>query len=285
MNTATLTGTGPDSAVHIAVSGRCSEAVLRRETEKAMELARFVRRLMSPHDTDSDLARLNRCAYIAPLRVHPWTWQVLTEAVALSGETAGAFDITITPKSVRSGPEPRHQGCTLFKEAGRWEDIELLADCMVRFRRPLRLHFPEVTNAFAVDKALGYLNSRCEILSGAVQLGTERRACGNPAFSPLTAEAGWPAAMLRPAVTTVPAWFARSPGGKRRAAPVTHPRSGKILRTNQSISVFSRTCTEAAALTRAVLQAPQSLWNGLLKAHDSIALIITRHGEQVLFPV
>jgi thiamine biosynthesis lipoprotein ApbE len=284
MNTVTLAATGPNPAMQITAAGKCSPAVLQRETAKALDLARFVHRLMS--DPDSDLARLNRCAHIAPLRVHAWTWQALSQAVTLSAETAGAFDITVTPKTVRSGPEARHQGCTMLTEAGLWDDIELLADSMVRFRRPLRLSLQEIAPAFAVDKALNHLSTRHEILRGSVQCGPELRTCGDPALTPLPPpEAAWPATMLRPAVTTVPAWLARGPGGVRRASAITHPRSGKTLRSNQSVSVFSRTCTETAALTRAVLQSPQSLWNRLLKAHDSIALILTRRGEQLLFPV
>jgi thiamine biosynthesis lipoprotein ApbE len=118
------------------------------------------------------------------------------------------------------------------------------------------------------------------------------RTCGqgpNPLLLPAGSEgresANTPAIMLRPAVATAPAWFVRSPAGAHRAAPIMHPRSGKMMRSNYSISVFSRTSTEAGALIRAVLLSPQALWNRLLRIHDSIALILTTKGEQVLFPV
>jgi thiamine biosynthesis lipoprotein ApbE len=290
MNSLSIRHPWAGAFLDLALEGPCPEAVLRREAGKAMDLARFVQRLMSPHEEDRDLSRLNNCSWIAPLRVHPWTYQALIKAVTLSRETEGAFDITVRPKTVPGGPAGRHQAFTGLTEAGRWEDIELLPDCNVRFRRPLRMSLREMMTGFAMDKAIDYLSSRREITRAALKADGEMRTCGEgPHPLPLAeSKAGEPIAppaiMLRPAVTTLPAWFARSPAGAHRAAPVIHPRTGKVMRSNYSVSVFSRTSMEAGALVRAVLLSPQTLWNRLLKMHDSIALILTTKGEQVLFP-
>ena len=64
--------------------------------------------------------------------------------------------------------------------------------------------------------------------------------------------------MLRPAVATSAAYFARKRVGLTRVSPIVHPHTGKPLRSNVSVSVFSRTCMEADALTKAVLLAPQA---------------------------
>src|ERR1700709_2669056 len=94
--------------VEITAEGPQSEERLHAEVNKAFDLIRFVQRLMSFHDPDSDVTRLNRCAHIAPLAVHPWTWHVLASAIKVSGETNGAFDITVAPKLVQWGYLPRH---------------------------------------------------------------------------------------------------------------------------------------------------------------------------------
>ena len=80
--------------VEITLSGAAPEARLHQHAGKAFEMIRCVQRMMSFHDPDSDISRLNRCGHLAPLQVHPWTYHVLDEAVKLSRETEGAFDIT-----------------------------------------------------------------------------------------------------------------------------------------------------------------------------------------------
>jgi FAD:protein FMN transferase len=266
----------------IRAAGPGTGQELQREADKAAELAGFVYRLMNPLDGDSDLSRLNRCAHIAPLCIHPWTWHTLSCAIALSRETGGSFDITVEPHLVKGGPEARHQAAKMLKEAARWEDIELLPGHQVRFRSRLTLDLRGLVYACVTDRVLNHLSTRHEIRSASVQCGPWRRTCGSPWPAKTEPEKALP--MLRPAMTTQPGWLARTAGGMRRALPVLHPQSGRLLRTNRSLSVFSATCVEAAGLARAILSAPQSLWNRLLHAHDSVALLLTRHGEQVLFP-
>ncbi len=291
MNTLSIRQPWAGSFLEISLEGSGPEPVLQREAGKAFDLMRFVKRLMNCGDPDSDLSRLNSCAFLAPLRVHPWTHQALGAAISLSGETEGAFDITVMPRTVPGGPAGRHQSFTGLREAGQWEDIQLLPDSGVRFRRQLRVDLRDIMTGFAMDKAIAYLANRREITRAALTAGGETRTCGAGAHA-LLASAGTPgkdsatpAVMLRPAVSTAPAWFARGPAGAYRASPILHPRSGKPMRSNYSVSVFSKTSMEAGALIRSVLLSPQVLWNRLLTLHDSIALVFTTKGEQVLFPV
>lgn len=274
--------------VNIALDGG-SVAALHQEAGKAFDLIRAIQRGMGFHDPESDVSRLNRCAHIAPLRVHPWTWQVVDHALNLSEETNGAFDITVAPTLVKWGYLPRHHPFTALTEGGLWEHIELLPDCRIHFHRPLQIDLGGIAKGFAVDKAIDYLSTR-GITQAIVNAGGDLRILGQPAHATVIRdpskpqEKHHPTTMLRPAVATSAAYFARKRIGVTRVSPIVHPRTGKALRSNVSVSVFSPTCMEADALTKAVLLAPQSLWNAVLKARDSFALFLTREGEQVLYP-
>jgi thiamine biosynthesis lipoprotein len=266
-----------------------SDTALQREAGKAFELIRGIQRNMGFHDAESDVTRLNRCAHIAPLRVHPWTWRVLEHASQLSAETGGAFDITVAPQLVQWGYLPRHNSSTPALQAGAWQQIELLPDCRVRFHQPLQIDLGGTAKGFAVDKAIDYLASR-GIEQATVNAGGDLRMHGPPNQPVVIRDPAQPQAkhhatmMLRPALATSAAYFSRKRIGGARVSPIVHPRTGKPLRSNTSVSVFAPTCMEADALTKAVLLAPRSIWNALLKTRDSLALFLTSTGEPALYP-
>ena len=275
--------------VEITAEGTQGETRLHSEVGKAFDLIRSVSRMMSFHDVDSDVSRLNRCAHIAPLRVHPWTRQVIESAVKLSADTEGAFDITIAPRLVKWGYLPRHKVCHALSEAAQWNDIELHDDGSIGFRKPLQIDLGGIAKGFAVDKAIDYLSTR-GLHSAVVNAGGDLRVYGEGPHElairhPAAPQAeALPAVMLRPAVATSAAYFAQKRQGFAKVSPIVHPRTGKPMRSNLSVSVFSPTCIQADALTKAVLLAPQALWNRVLREANSLALFITTKGEQVLFP-
>ena len=275
--------------VEITLRSEESEASLHQHATKAFELIRCVHHMMGFHDPDSDVSRLNRCGHVAPLRVHPWTYHVMNEAVRLSRETEGAFDITVAPRLVNSGLLPRHAAYTSLAEAGRWEDIQLLDGCCVAFRQPLQIDLGGIAKGFAVDKAMDYLSTLG--LDGAiVNAGGDMRVLGRVDSRVAIRDprdpyrAGVPSVMLRPALATSAAYFVKQRSSLSKVTAIMHPRTGKPMKSNISVSVFSQTCIEADALTKAVLLAPQKLWNQVLAARDSVALLLTAKGEQVLFP-
>ena len=274
--------------VEITLEDSKSEARLHSEAAKAFELIKSVGRMMSFHDPDSDVSRLNRCAHIAPLPVHPWTWHVIDQAIHMSEGTEGAFDITVAPKLVKWGYLPRHTPFEHLSEAAQWSDIEMLPGSRIFFKQALQVDLGGIAKGFAVDKAIDWLSTR-GINRAVVNAGGDLRVHGGGPHDlsirhPASPQETLPSTMLRPAVATSAAYFARKRSGATPVSPIVHPHTGKPLRSNNSVSVFSPTCMQADALTKAVLLAPQKLWNRLLKEADSLALFITRQGEQVLFP-
>ena len=59
---------------------------LHAAVSRAFDIVADVHRLMSFHDRDSDVSRLNREAATRPVAVHPWTYEVL-ERLAFGLET------------------------------------------------------------------------------------------------------------------------------------------------------------------------------------------------------
>ena len=85
---------------------------MRAATEQAIDAAFAVidkiHRLMSFHDPDSDVGRLNREACKRNVAVDPWTYRVLETALALHHRSRGVFDIAVAPALQRLGLLPCH---------------------------------------------------------------------------------------------------------------------------------------------------------------------------------
>ena len=80
--------------VEIEVAG-AGKSEMNAAIDAAFEAVASVHRLMSFHDPDSDVGRLNREARVRPVRVHAWTFRVLEAAVELHRRSNGIFDISV----------------------------------------------------------------------------------------------------------------------------------------------------------------------------------------------
>ena len=84
-----------------------SAGATRAATERAIDAAFAVidkiHRLMSFHDPDSDVGRLNREAWQRSVVVDPWTHRVLETALVLHPRSFGVFDIAVAPALQRLG--------------------------------------------------------------------------------------------------------------------------------------------------------------------------------------
>ncbi|GAB3628879.1 ApbE-like lipoprotein [Pandoraea terrae] len=91
--------------VDIAVRAEDAQHAQRALASAFAELA-TVHRLMSFHDSESDVSRINRAAVGAPTRVDSRTAEVLRAARCLSVESQGVFDCTVARELVQSGLLP-----------------------------------------------------------------------------------------------------------------------------------------------------------------------------------
>ena len=141
--------------VEIEVLG-ATEARRIAAVDAAFEAVAKVHRLMSFHDRDSDVGRLNREAHSRPTAVHAWTFAVLQAAAELHRRSNGAFDIAIAPALQALGLLPRTHEAVAVMAGG--DAIELLDGYAVRFRDPaIAIDLGGIAKGFAVDRALDVL--------------------------------------------------------------------------------------------------------------------------------
>ena len=240
--------------VDIRVSGG-SPASRNNAVSNAFSVIERIHRLMSFHEQASDVSRLNREAATRPVRVHRWTWEVLSLANEISAASDGIFDITVAPQLVARGflpqinaPEPDH--------AANWSDVELLDSSQVRFRRPLWLDLGGIAKGFAVDRASETL-AACGIAQAVVNAGGDLRTYGLRPEPVHVRHPAQPGRMLllthleNDALATSAGYFSRSGD----ATPYVRPRTRDLYLGFESVSVQNPRCAVADALTKVVMLA------------------------------
>ncbi len=171
--------------VEIQASG-ASTADLNAGIDAAFDAVAKVHRLMSFHEPDSDVSRLNQSASSHPVRVDPWTYEVLRMAVELQFRSRGAFDITIAPVLQALGLLPGvGEGWRDVQRRRSPNQVELLGDRLVRFSGPgIRIDLGGIAKGFAVDRALEALRG-FGVVNGLVNAGGDLAAFGpDPRRSP-----------------------------------------------------------------------------------------------------
>jgi thiamine biosynthesis lipoprotein len=98
--------------VEIAVAGGTPDAA-EAAIDRAFSAIATVHRLMSFHETGSDVSRLNREAASSAVSVHDWTYEVLEAAGDLHRRSGGIFDISVAPALQRLGLLPDVAGVYL----------------------------------------------------------------------------------------------------------------------------------------------------------------------------
>jgi FAD:protein FMN transferase len=259
----------------------------RPETEAAVEAAfaavARVHRLMSFHESTSDVSRLNREAHERAVAVDAWTFAVLEAALDLHHQCAGAFDIAVAPALQALGLLPGDERPAPPVRAG-CSDIELLADRRVRFRHPnVRIDLGGIAKGFAVDRAVDVLKDH-DIRSALVNAGGDLAALGAEPHTVHVRDPRDPRRLLC-AVDVCGEALATS-GGRidpfrsdaAAGAAVIDPGTGAPAGTVRGATVRAPSCVLADALTKAVMVAPATA-PALLDRFDASALIVTADGS------
>ena len=254
------------------------------ELEGAVEAAFLpiaqVHRLMSFHDPESEVSRLNRDAYYKAVRVHPWTWRVLRSAREFSRTTDSIFDVTMAGQLVKWNYLPRYG--TRFAR-GSWRDIVLEATGRVRFRCPLLIDFGGIAKGFAVDRAVEILQ-RNRVTAGIVNAGGDLRVFGSASqlvYLRHPAQPNRPAGALRlreRAIATSGIYFARTKNRGRCVSPILDGRTGRAACDFISVTVGAANCMTADALTKVVF-ALRGEAAPLLARYSADALLLEQDGD------
>jgi FAD:protein FMN transferase len=247
--------------------------------EAAFLTIAHVQRLMSFHDPESDVSRMNRDACYKLVRVHPWSWCVLTSAQEFSRDTDGIFDITMARQLVKWNYLPRY-GARFGR--GNWRDIILEGASHVRFRRPLLIDFGGIAKGFAVDRAVEILK-RKRVMAGIVNAGGDLRVFGSASQlvhlrHPKQPNRAAGAVRLRErAIATSGIYFARRTNRGRCVSPMLNGRTGRAVCELISVTVGAADCMTADALTKVVF-AQRECAAPLLAQYSADALLLEQDG-------
>jgi len=235
--------------VHVSAAGP-DATTAQQAVDAALAIVERVERLMSFHDPESDLSRLNREAARSPQIVHPWTWAVLRRSLRLAEASDGLFDITVAPLLVREGLLPGSADASL--KCGVWRHIALMPDCTVFLARPMLLDLGGIAKGYAVDRAIHELKRRgCS--QGVVNAGGDLRRFG-PVARPVNLRRtnGFVrVAELRCGAIATSARHAMR--AERLAQPlgsIFDPRSHRAWNGNGAVMVAAPSCVIADALTK-----------------------------------
>ncbi|NUQ19260.1 MAG: FAD:protein FMN transferase [Sphingomonas sp.] len=243
--------------------------------ESAFDAVDQVHRLMSAHERNSDLSRINRFAHLRSIEVHELTARVLERALYWARESGGAFDpLRAGSAAIRHNLMPCHADQPQ-PEAAHWTWLELQG-CSVRLMKPACIDLGGIAKGFAVDRAIDALRrAGCE--RGLVNAGGDLRGFG--------AEA-WPVTIVDPlarssvaALELKDAALATSAGlPDTSGAGLSFDHLGGSNPRWTSVSVVARSGCDADALTKIVWCATTEL-GSLLAAAGARALAICHDGR------
>jgi thiamine biosynthesis lipoprotein len=247
-------------------------------------------RLMSFHDPDSDVSRLNREAGVRPISVHAWTFQVLEAAVEMHRRSRGIFDIAVAPTLQAIGLLPRlNDDAPIATAARRFDAIELLPGHSVRFRHAdVRIDLGGIAKGFAVDRALEVLRG-FDIPKGLVNAGGDLAALGS---EPQTIHIRHPRDPRRVICSVEVAEEALASSALRfdlfqsadtTASAIIDPATGNPAHSIDGTTVRAPSCMVADALTKIVMiSATDAL--ALLPHYQASALSVSTDGDVRITP-
>ena len=267
--------------VEIGASGPDPRAV-PAAIEAAFAAVARVHALMSYHDPDSDVSRINREAVNRPVTVAAQTWQVLAAATDMARASEGLFDVTIAPTLARFGLLPRHRDCPRAHGAARWPHVDLLPGHRVRLARPLRIDLSGIAKGYAVDRAIDALR-QAGMTVGRVNAGGDLRAFGDTAQTLRVRRLDAPTATLplvnlrNGACATSAAYFSARRHQGQPVCALIDPLTRAPCNMNRSVTVLAPNCMTADALTKVVHADPLRALP-VLARFGARALMIERDG-------
>ncbi|MEM7019497.1 MAG: FAD:protein FMN transferase [Pseudomonadota bacterium] len=230
--------------VEVSIEAEENDSRLLEMSAAAFAEIEKIHHLMSFHDPESELSKLNRHAYSAPYAVSAEMLEILSQALELSRLTNGLYDVSIAPSLIQIGHLPDH-GYTTCEDAN-WQDISIYQDA-IKFEKALALDLGGIAKGYAVDQAIALFNDEARVVINAggdlrmthwqeQQIGIRYRV--NDGVSIVEVP------MLAGAVATSADYYMDGMGA------IVCPETKEVMRTCSSYSVFADTCMLADALTK-----------------------------------
>jgi thiamine biosynthesis lipoprotein len=265
--------------VEIAVADPPS-ATTDAAIDAAFDAVARVQALMSFHDPQSDVSRLNGAAGTGAITVDLWTFEVLAAAAELHHRSDGLFNVAIAPVLQTLGLLPGvPDGRLPLADA-----IELLPQRRVRLRCPgARIDLGGIAKGFAVDRAVDVLREH-GVAVGLVNAGGDLMGFGPRAHAIDIRDPSNPAALTtrvdvrNQALASTAGRFDPFRGREVDGCAVIDPRNGEPVRSALGASVRAPSCMIADALTKVVMIAQEDA-GPILDHYGASALIVSGAGE------
>jgi thiamine biosynthesis lipoprotein len=270
--------------VEITAAGQDADAV-EKGIEAAFEAVGRVHHLMSFHDADSDVSRLNRARPGEPIVVDAWTRDVLEISLELERKSNGSFNIGVAPALQRLGLLP----CSLQPPQAptapaAMEAIELLPDKRVCKREPeSKVDLGGIAKGYAVDRAVEALRGY-GIQGGLVNAGGDLAAFGDEDWVVAIRDPHEPARSLCCVAIRDAALASSGPifdplqSSAPRGCAILHPQIGAPVRAICGASVQAASCLIADALTKVVMIQGAAA-SAVLEHFEASALFVMAGGE------
>lgn len=260
--------------VEISASG--AQQILPAAIDAAFSAVEQIQQLMSFHDENSDVSRINAAAAGCEIRVDPHTAKVLAFARQLGDLSGGAFDIATAAVLVDSAFLPQ-QGHAAAAPDSSYRDLELMTGDRVCWRRKGLIDLGGIAKGYAVDCAIAALQFH-GVASGVVNAGGDLRCFGEsqpihvrlPDAPTSLISLGW---LSDHAIATSGGYFAGITNGKHRIDPLVDPKQRICTTWGESVSVVAADCMSADSLTKIVRLAPRHL-EKILKRLNAQAIVI-----------
>ena len=234
--------------VDIRVEGLREVDALRAINAAYAEIAQ-IHRLMSFHESASDLSRVHGARVGTRVRVDARTREVLACALRVARESDGCFDPTIAADQVARGYLPHPDSAFTPDPIATWRDLEL-SDAGVCLRKPLWIDLGGIAKGYAVDRAVEILLD-AGVVQACVNAGGDLRIAGPRVESVHVRDAR---GSVVAAVELADAAVASSTSAMQGAIPAhVHGGDRQAIAGGTTVSVVAPNCMLADALTKVVL--------------------------------
>lgn len=263
--------------VDIQATGKHAAAAI----EAAFSAIEEVHCLMSFHEPESDVSRINRSDLATPITISPKTHDVLLFARQISILSEGAFDVTVAGKLVDADFLPRPAHARNFDADASYRDLMLLPASQVLLTKRAWIDLGGIAKGYAVDCALAALQAH-GVESALVNAGGDLRFFGQ-AQSIKIRHPNQPTSFVSLgvledcAVATSGGYFSKPQGTDSEIDPLVDPKSRACICWEQSVSVIASSCMTADALTKVVRLLPQRVQQ-ILAHFDAYAVQLDQHG-------
>jgi len=262
--------------VDISILDALPESLLQAAFQAAFGVVRDVHDCMSFHSDASDIARFNRAAVGAKIKLSPHTFSVLNLAQELNQVTAGIFDVRIASRLAACDFLPHSASTPLPEYQSGQQAYELLNDGQIKKLRNDWLDVGGIAKGYAVDQAILVLQN-FGIQHACVNAGGDIRVLGQHEIA--IRDPQQPTAMAKKmllqdqAMASSATYFSQKKWRGEWHSALFDGRDGRSLHAARSYSVLAPCCMLADGLTK-LLAATQDARHPCLETYQAKAFIL-----------